>query len=314
MRIENRTKQLARLGLCVASVLLCGRSALAQLNPETGDETPANEQAGTRFGGSLAGSAGTQTEPQAQAQRSWTPPTPVATPSPEPENSGMRGSTANLAAPPSDDHAAAVGHFGVGFFGVMTVPIMDCGMGAMCALAANNDVAAPTIGLRYWLSDRLGIEAAVGLNVSSSSSGSIDTSRLGFALHGGVPLALAHSAHFVFELVPQLGLGVASGSYKAPGTVPGSTTKTDLSGLAIEAGGKVGAEVHFGFMGLPQLSLQGTLGLMVRHDSRTAKTPIPIPGGGTSTVKQSQTVFATGVDASPWDIFRSSITAIYYFY
>jgi hypothetical protein len=85
-----------------------------------------------------------------------------------------------------------------------------------------------------------------------------------------------------------------------------TTTTTDLSGLLLEIGARAGAEIHFGFMDLPNLSLQGTVGLVVRHESRTV-TP---PGGMDFSV--GSTVLQTTVGNEPWDIFTGNITAIYY--
>jgi hypothetical protein len=310
MQTKTSTMQLA---LTCAAMLLCTSSAVAQADPEAGDVAPpSSAQGGAHFGAQFGAGAqaqgSAQPEPQSQIQAA-----------PAPSSSSMAASStasdasASSAAPaPSgnDDHSAAVGHFGVGFFGVMSVPLMGCGMGfPPCAIDDTNELAAPTIGMRYWLDDLLGIEGGLGLNVTSSSSAGVDKSAFGMALHAGVPLALAHSGHFVFEVVPMLNVGFASGSYKT--TVVGVTASTDVSGWMVEVGGKAGAEIHFGFIGVPQLSLQGTLGLMIRHDARSAK----IPGGlASATVDQKQTSVATGVDGSPWDIFRAAVAAIYYFY
>ena len=130
---------------------------------------------------------------------------------------------------------------------------------------------APTIGVRYWLSDMLGIEAALGLNITSEDlTGTVESSAFGFALHGGVPLALASSGHFVFEIVPLLNFGIASGSVETTG---GAAMSTDVSGLLIEVGARAGAEIHFGFIDLPSLSLQGSVGLIVRHENRSITPP-----------------------------------------
>jgi hypothetical protein len=294
----------------LASLLLCGSAARAQNDPEAGDDAPVTSESGSSFsaGGQVKAGATSQAhDNEAPSARSSSSSSSLSSSDERPS----RSETSGTSDPPSgDDHSDAVGHFGVGFFGVMTIPIMDCGTGAVCMPNTTNDLSAPTIGLRYWLNDSLGLEAAVGLRIASGSNGPIDASQFGFALHGGVPLALAHSRHFVFELVPQLNFGLASGSLEVPGA-GGGTSKTVMSGMLIEAGAKIGAEIHFGFIGVPQLSLQGTLGLMVRHESRKADIPV---GNGTNTSDQSATVLATGVDGSPWDIFRSAITAIYYFY
>jgi hypothetical protein len=263
---------------------------------------------------------GGQVTAGAQPEGSWQPPmgqippqgpvmgppgAPYPDPSlgPPPQGDPM---AAPAAASGDSDHAGVVGRFGVGFFGVLAVPVMGCDpMMPLCAALGNGSVSAPTIGMRYWLNDSLGIEAALGLNVTSGEFGTIATSAFAVALHGGVPLALAYSGHFVFEVVPQLNFGIASGSHEIVGTV------ADVSGLLIEAGAKAGAEIHFGFIDIPQLSLQGTVGILVRHESRSAETVV-----GTAApivAEQSQTFFGTGVDGDPWDIFTGSIAAVYYF-
>jgi hypothetical protein len=202
------------------------------------------------------------------------------------------------------DHDAFVGRFGVGFFGVLTLPIAACGIGPVCAFAADT-LPAPTIGARYWLQEDMGVEGAVGLMFRSRSLPGLDISEFGFALHGGLPLVFADTGHFAFQVIPQLNIGLATGSYETLGMVP---TTVDVSGLLFEIGARVGAEIHFGFIDIPQLSLQGTLGLMIRHESVSAE-----PSGGVAEVSQSVTTIATLVDAPPWAIFTGGLTAIYYY-
>ena len=299
--------------LCVLSAvsgLAVPAFAQAQGDPESGDV-----QGGASGGAQMGVAAG------AQPEGSWQPPTgqvppqdpgvapapgePYADPSLAPQ--GADPMAGDAAAAVDSDHGRVVGTFGVGFFGVLAVPVMGCDVVAPLCTAAlgNSTVSAPTIGLRYWLSDALGVEAALGLNVTSGEAGGLSTSAFGAAVHGGVPLALAHSGHFAFEVVPQLNFGIASGSYEVVGTT------SDVSGLLIEIGAKAGAEIHFGFIDIPQLSLQGSVGLMVRHESRKVETvsgTLPVV-----TLEQSQTFFGTGVDGEPWDIFTGSIAALYYF-
>jgi hypothetical protein len=133
-------------------------------------------------------------------------------------------------------------------------------------------------------------------------------SVIAIGLHGGLPLVFAHSGHFVFEVVPQLNLGLASGDQDI--VAAGTQTSWDVSGFLLEVACKVGAEIHFGFIDIPQLSLQATLGLGLRLESRSAENTNP--GGATTTHEQSLTRIATGVDGAPWDIFVGSLTAIYY--
>ena len=204
---------------------------------------------------------------------------------------------------PDSDHDLFVGHFGIGFFGVLAVPIMGCGEAAACAVDGDATLPAPTIGGRWWWKEEMGIEAALGLYFASQGFPAADVTQFGLALHGGLPLALLDTGHFVFELVPQLNLGFASGSHESTGA---GGVNTDTSGFLFEIGAKTGAEIHFGFIDIPQLSLQGTLGLMIRHESRSSEA-------GGAEVDTNSTSFATGVDGAPWAIFTGALTAIYYY-
>jgi hypothetical protein len=205
----------------------------------------------------------------------------------------------------TSDHEEVVHTFGIGFFGISETPI-----GWLEGSTANftHSVSAPTVGVRYWLSGFLGVEAGLGIGIESGSSkqGGVDSdlpSATVFALHGGVPLALAYSSHFVFEVVPEINIGKASGT-----GYPGGN-EADLSGFLLEVGARAGAEIHFGFMGLPQLALQGSIGFHLASQSRTLEQ-------SNTEFSQSTTRLGTSVDASPWHIFTDSvksINAIYYF-
>jgi hypothetical protein len=281
MGIASKASKLALVG---TAAWLFAAGASAQTDPEGGD-----------IGAGAAGSGSIS----AGGQFGGTAPTPPPTTEPAAEPIEEDVGTGD------SDHSAVVGRLGVGFFGVMTLPLLDPSAMAV----TNQDLSAPTIGARYWLSESLGIEAALGLAIGSGSfeppaGGTTSTSSFGFALHGGVPIVLAHSGHFVFEVVPVLNFGIASGSIEVP--VGMMTNTTDVSGMLVEVGAKVGAEIHFGFIDLPDLSLQGTVGLTIRHESRSIE---PMAGGATDT---SQTTVSTGVDGEPWDIFTGNIAAIYY--
>jgi hypothetical protein len=270
--------------------LLLALSGVAQAqNPEAGDTVPPEKRADEPARGTLrAEEAAPQPRHSERHDGSHLPPGTHVTPS-----GRIAGS----------DHELFVGRFGIGFFGVLSVPIMGCGEAAACVPNGDATVPAPTIGGRWWWKEEMGIEAALGLYFASESFPAADVNQFGFALHGGLPLALVDSGHFVFELVPQLNLGFASGSHESTG--PGGVN-TDTSGFLFELGARTGAEIHFGFIDIPQLSLQGTLGLMIRHESRSAET-------GGATVDTNSTSFATGVDGAPWAIFTGALTAIYYY-
>jgi hypothetical protein len=212
------------------------------------------------------------------------------------------------------DHAAMVGHFGVGAFGVLELPTMGGTVGAG-GLAFDNTstLAAPTIGARYWLDERMAIEGALGIGLRSGSSSTTtdggasvqvnDPSLFGLALHAGLPLVFATGEHFAFELVPELNIGFVTGSWDDRST---ANRDTDLSGFLLELGARVGAEIQFGFIGIPQLALEGTVGLHLRYEGRSASF-------ANTEVSSHRLTFGTSLQGEPWDIFTGNIAAIYYF-
>ena len=168
------------------------------------------------------------------------------------------------------DHARVVRHFGIGYMGRREITINPAGPVV---------VNAPIIGVRYWLDPMIGIDAGVGLLFSGGSTENGDTSTdlqgyTVFMLHGGVPLALAGSKHFSFQVIPELNFGIA-GSKTAPAAGPGA----DLSGIHFDIGARAGGEIQFGFIGIPELSLQAGVGLAFNYDhsksTPTGEAPQP---------------------------------------
>lgn len=226
-----------------------------------------------------------ETTPPARAQTGMT--LPGATPEP---------------AADATDHALVVRHFGIGYMGRRTININPTGAPAT--------VDAPIIGVRYWLDPLIGIDAGVGMLFAGGSSKVGDTSTdlqgyTVFMLHGGVPLALAGSKHFSFQVIPELNFGIASSKAAAP---PMGGEGADLSGIHFDIGARAGGEIQFGFIGIPELSLQAGVGLALSYD-RSKITP---PGGGAAT-SVSTTSLGTSVGNNPWNIFTSNIAALYYF-
>lgn len=200
------------------------------------------------------------------------------------------------------DHEAVVGTLAIGYLGRRGLLVSESAGGT-------TEYLAPVIGVRYWFSPLLGLDAGLGMNINGESSevtpgGELPgTSRSAFLLHGGVPLALAYSEHFVFQVVPEMNLGFGSYSVDDTPAGPGDSG----SGFHLDLGARAGAEIHFGFIGLPKLSLQGTVGLAFATDS------VKFEDGGGATTKTSFTSFATSVQDNPWNIFTSNVAALYYF-
>jgi hypothetical protein len=258
-----------------------------------------------RIVGCLVGLAGVLFSGGAFAQNADAAPaaaSPAAPPQPAPatatadastSGSAQVGMTLPGAAPQAaavagnSDHDAVVGRLAVGYLG-------------RTIAGANGFPATPVVGVRYWLSDMLGIDAGIGFGIGSGSNKAAGVSTdipssHAFILHGGVPLSLASAGHFSFQVVPELNLGFAGTS--GPGDASTSLFHLDV-------GARAGAEIHFGFIDVPQLALQGGVGLRMNIDSTGAD-----PGdNGTSRFS-----LGTNVGDNPWNIFTSNVAALYYF-
>jgi hypothetical protein len=207
------------------------------------------------------------------------------------------------AAQGESDHDMMIGTFALGYMGAHQVPFPQ------------GTISAPTIGIRYWIDQSLGLDLGLGFSNTGgsdtvSAGGQSQTTDLpattAVIVHGGVPLSLASEGHFSFQIVPELNIGFATQTEEPPG----GQTKIERTGILISVGARAGGEVHFGFMGIPQLSLQAGVGVLFESTQNTTKTTT---AGVESKNESSRTSFRTTVNNSPWDIFTSNVAALYYF-
>jgi hypothetical protein len=216
------------------------------------------------------------------------------------------------------DHDQVVGRLAVGYFGITNV-----GAGAGGGAGSNDSPYsvtgfAPVVGVRYWINPTIGLDLGVGLSIVGGSlsnetppAAEVDIDRnsfTGFILHGGVPIALASVDHFSFQVIPEANVGFTGASSDPNGGADGDVSH---SGFHLDVGARVGAEIHFGFMKLPQLSLIGSVGLRLDMDSGST-TDSTGPGGDVDT-KSSRTELHTTVGANPWAVFTNQVAALYYF-
>ncbi len=197
------------------------------------------------------------------------------------------------------DHMQMIGRPAFGFLGRQTMQIATPAGGGVAPAPVN----VPVVGVRYWVNPLIGIDAGLGFSMTTGSveAPGVDVDKTGvtaFMVHGGVPIALASSGHFTFEVVPEANFGYAAAS------VDGADV--DLSGLHLDIGARVGAEIHFGFIDIPELSLQGSVGAALQLDNVSADSPAGEASDSTLTI-------GTTLGNDPWDIFTSSISALYYF-
>lgn len=212
------------------------------------------------------------------------------------------------------DHDQMIGRFAVGYLGARSVPIAQTQITGTAVDFSIGAVQAPVIGIRYWLDQSMGLDAGIGFYSSSGStkSGNTSVDKAGInavLVHAGVPFSLASEKHFSFQLVPEANVGFAQQTIKDPAG-PNSGEIAN-KGFTLDVGARVGAEIHFGFVGIPQLSLQGSVGALFTTQSAT--TTITPPAGPTVDYEDKTTEIKTTVYDNPWNIFTGNVAALYYF-
>lgn len=218
------------------------------------------------------------------------------------------------AAPGNTDHDAVIGRLAVGFLGFRNMVI------STSADTAGQQVIpfeAPVVGVRYWIDQMLGLDLGIGLSISGGSTeespvippapSTLDLQGFTvFMAHAGVPLALASGRHYSFQIIPEVNLGIANSSVEMAGQ------ETRFSGFHLDIGMRAGAEIQFGFIGIPELGLQGGVGLGFAMDNTNGTADATV-GAPEQSFDVSRNRFATSVGDNPWNIFTSNIAALYYF-
>jgi hypothetical protein len=228
------------------------------------------------------------------------------------------------AAPPAaaqgtSDHDAVVGRLAVGYMGRRSMRLgIDIAPPSNVWPTGSVPIDAPVIGVRYWVHEMVGIDAGIGFLITSGESTltpgatpAVTNDEAGitaFILHAGVPLSLTSAQHFSFQIVPELNVGFASQTVKPP---PGDPNPFDLEnkGFHFDIGARAGAEIHFGFMDIPELSLQGSVGVLFETESFSST----FKSAPEQSYEASHTEFRTTVGDNPWNIFLANVAALYYF-
>lgn len=178
--------------------------------------------------------------------------------------------TAAAATAGGTDHDRHVNQLGLRYFGAVAAP-------AAMGTATTN---IHNIGIRYWMSRMIGIEAGVGLALSAGGG----AAAFGFALTGGVPINIAATQHLAVHLIPHVTVGIPT---------------VDPFYFTALLGADAAAELSFGFIGVPQMSLQARMGLNIGLGV----------GGGNAQFALGTTA---GSGSNVWDVIAGSISATYY--
>ena len=183
------------------------------------------------------------------------PPASIAAPAPVPP-----GPLPTLdATPAASDHDAVVGHVGITVRRIDPGPLplaLRPGQGCAADQGIPCTVALGAIGARYWMTRNLALNGALALAAGGGSLGTegLD-SYLGIGPVVGVTLLLANWRHLSIGASPE----VAVVWFRPAGSGSGSTTLVDFN-AALEA------ELHFGFVGVPALSVGILAGAAVQYE------------------------------------------------
>jgi len=284
-----------------AAVVFFGVSAVAQQAAGT---------AGVGVQGSATATPQTGAAAQADANTNAAAQTPPAQTQQAQVGMGLPTANNGAVAPGGSDHDGVVGHLAVGFLGRASMPY---------GVVGNAELPVPVIGVRYWMDPMIGLDLGLGLYLGGQSTDTTNTppgttasasgpKPAAFIIHGGVPLALASARHFTFEIIPEANFGYASVTKDAGVNGNGITKET---GVHLDVGARAGGEIQFGFMGLPQLSLVGSVGLRFDYDKLSQNSNAA--AGVTNHVSTGVWGLRTSVYDSPWNIFISNVSAFYYF-
>lgn len=222
------------------------------------------------------------------------------------------------------DHDVVIGAWGLGYHGLVQVALpmaIPVGRGDQAGMQPNDklslrQVLVPTLGLRKWFSKRRGFDAGLGLALSTGANSAtygntkstVDKETV-FALsaRAGLPIVAVDTRHMAFMVIPEATVAFATSNVAAE-FAENAPPDAKLRGFSANIGLRAGAEVHFGFMGLPRLSLQAGVGLYMTAQWASAT----VSNQSLSTYDIS---IGLGSVGNPWDIFTgiANLSARYYF-
>ena len=163
------------------------------------------------------------------------------------------------ATPAVSDHDAVVGHVGIEArrFDPGPLPLaLRAGLG--CPLGATCDVSMGVVGARYWWTRNFAWNAGLAFAAGGGRTGTValDT-YYGFGPIAGLSMLLGNWRHLAVSASPELAF-----VWFRPGApdAGGRTTMFSVRG-ALEA------ELHFGFVGVPALSIGLLAGMRFQYES-----------------------------------------------
>jgi hypothetical protein len=189
------------------------------------------------------------TAPLAPAAAASTTPAPVE-PGPIPTND---------ATPAASDHDAVVGHFGIAARRLDPGPLpltLRPGQGCATDMTTPCTVTLGAVGARYWMNRNLALNGYLALGTGGGSLGGQDLDTyLGVGPIIGATLLLANWRHLSISASPELTV-----VWFRPAGGDAATTLLVNMNAALEG------ELHFGFVGVPALSIGILAGAALNYE------------------------------------------------
>jgi len=247
-RLAARRVRLASLAL----LALAGSSARAQQPPLPPPAAPP-----------LAPAPAPAAPPEAAALPASPAPLAPAAPAAEPASQPPGPIPTSDQTPAPSDHDAVVGHIGVAARKVDTGPLplaLRPGQGCAADMSTPCTVTLGAVGARYWMNRNLALNGYLALGAGGGSLGSQDLDTyLGVGPIVGATLLLANWRHLAIGASPEL----AVVWFRPAGSGAGST-------LLLQMTAAVEGELHFGFVGVPALSIGLQAGAALQYERTPA--------------------------------------------
>lgn len=246
----------------------------------------------------------------------WT--TPARADDTNPYAPGSNGSATGDAVEPSD-HDDQVGLIALAYHGTRAIPSLATGGshvvvaddGSATLTVTPDSSTIPIFGVRYWFTRRIGLDVGAGIAFESGSfarripnpdptkdrteDGASARSLL-LASRVALPISLHAGRHYNLMVIPDVTLGVSRASLPAfQKSTSGEDLDLQLTAVGIGAGARVGAEVSFGFVGVPELSVQAAWGVQLEAMKRTGRI-----GAAEATLSDLALGSSTGGGAWRW--------------
>ena len=209
--------------------------------------------------------------------------------------------------PPPTARQVRSGTVGVGYLGLAGMnplfAVLGGGLGSLGSLR----VSVPILGVRWWFRDsQLGLDLGAGAMVTggTDTSGSFaNTPSLQLVAHAGLPIAVASTQYVIVLLAPELRAGYSTLLNDATFSLTGSFLELALRGAV---------ELFFGFIGVPELSIEAAIRVGFIREAQGLSNFAPLAPGGNMLTSETYR-FSTSLSGDPGSIVASTLSLKYYF-